>query len=357
MNSSRITYRTIYIVLAIILFLSLLCAIGSGAVSISFKEIFLSLAHAMGIQTQAKVQPIIEGLFMQIRLPRVLLCVVVGAGLSVSGALMQALFRNPIVEPGLIGTSSGAAFGAALIFVVGKGFFMQYSQFLGSLVLPLSAFVFSLIATLLVYRFSSTHGKITVATMILVGVAVNAIAASCTGFLSYIARDPQARSITFWNLGTFSGANWDSVMLVYAVTVPSIFLVLRYSKALNALLLGEEQAGYLGVNTESLKIKIIVLNTLIVAVATSVVGVIGFVGLIVPHLLRMIKGSDNRFLIIGSVFLGAILMNIADMTSRLIIAPAELPIGIVTSFVGAPVFIWILRRQTGGGDKKGGFYA
>lgn len=291
---------------------------------------------------------------MQIRLPRVLLCVIVGAGLSVSGALMQALFRNPIVEPGLIGTSSGAAFGAALVFVVGKDFFAHYSHLLGIMALPLSAFIFSLIATLLVYKLSSSFGKITVSVMILVGVAINAVAASCTGFMSYIARDPQARSITFWNLGTFSGANWDSVILVYAVTIPSIFLVLRYSKALNALLLGESEAVYLGIDTEKLKIKIIVLNTLIVAIGTSVVGVIGFVGLIVPHLLRMLKGSDNRFLIIGSTFAGAIIMNVADMVSRVIIAPAELPIGIVTSFVGAPIFIWILLRQKGG---KGGFYA
>jgi iron complex transport system permease protein len=336
------------------LLVTILFAIRTGAVDITYKNIFVSLARAFGFHPNAKVPSIEEGLFMQIRLPRVLLCVIVGAGLSVSGALMQALFRNPIVEPGLIGTSSGAAFGAALVFVVGKDFFARYGQLFGILALPLSAFIFSLIATMLVYKLSSSFGKITVSIMILVGVAINAIAASCTGFLSYIARDPQARSITFWNLGTFSGANWNSVILVYAVTIPSIFLVLRYSKALNALLLGETEAGYLGIDTDRLKTKIIILNTFIVAIGTSVVGVIGFVGLIVPHLLRMLKSSDNRFLIIGSTFAGAIIMNVADMVSRTVIAPAELPIGIVTSFVGAPVFIWILLRQKGG---KGGFYA
>jgi iron complex transport system permease protein len=329
-------------------------AIRTGAVDITYKEIFISLSKAFGFHPSGKIEPLQAGVFMQIRLPRVLLCVIVGAGLSVSGALMQALFRNPIVEPGLIGTSSGAAFGAALVFVVGKNFFAQYSQVLGNMALPASAFVFSLIATTLVYKLSSSLGKVTVSVMILVGVAINALAASSTGFLSYIARDPQARSITFWNLGTFSGADWNSLMLVCAVTIPSIILVLRYSKALNALLLGEAEAGYLGINTNSLKTKIILLNTFIVAIATSVVGVIGFVGLIVPHILRMIKSSDNRFLIIGSTLVGAIVMNLADMTSRVIIAPAELPIGIVTSFIGAPVFIWLLLRQKGG---KGGFYA
>lgn len=329
-------------------------AIRTGAVDITYHDIFASLSGALGFHSADKVIPIQQGVFMQIRLPRILLCVIVGAGLSVSGALMQALFRNPIVEPGLIGTSSGAAFGAALVFVVGKSFFARYSQLLGIIALPASAFVFSFIATMLAYKLSSSFGKITVSILILVGVAINALAASGTGFLSYIARDPQARSIIFWNLGTFSGATWNSVLLVYAVTIPSILLVLRYSKALNALLLGESEAGYLGINTDSLKRKVILLNTCMVAIATSVVGVIGFVGLIVPHLLRMIKSSDNRFLIIGSTFAGAIIMNVADIVSRVIIAPAELPIGIVTSFVGAPVFIWILLRQKGG---KGGFYA
>jgi iron complex transport system permease protein len=356
LNTTRLKYATLYSILSVLLLLTMFLAIRTGAVHITYREIFISLAKAFGFHPDAKIEPIQEGVFMQIRFPRVLLCVVIGAGLSISGALMQALFRNPIVEPGLIGTSSGAAFGAALIFVVGKSFFAQYSQLLGNMILPLSACVFSFIATMLVYRLSSSYGKVTVTIMILVGVAINAIAVSCTGFLSYIARDPQARSITFWSLGTFSGANWNSVCLVYAVVIPCIFLALRYSKALNALLLGESEAGYLGINTEKLKTRIIILNTLIVAVGTSVVGVIGFVGLIVPHLLRMIKGSDNRFLIIGSALMGAVIMNVADMVSRIVIAPAELPIGIVTSFVGAPVFIWILRRQKGI-HSKGGYYA
>ena len=354
MKSGNIKYSTLYIGLSVLLLVTVLFAIRTGAVNITYREIFISMGKALGLNPKGNIEPIQEGLFMQIRLPRVLLCVVIGAGLSVSGALMQGLFRNPIVEPGLIGTSSGAAFGAALVFVVGKSFFSQYSTLLGTMILPLSAFVFSFIATMLVYKLSSSFGKVTVAVMILVGVAINAIAASCTGFLSYIARDPQARSITFWSLGTFSGANWDSVILVYLFTIPSILLALRYSKALNALLLGESEAGYLGIDTEKLKTRIIIINTLIVAIGTSVVGVIGFVGLIVPHLLRMIKGSDNRFLIIGSGLLGAIIMNVADVISRSVLAPAELPIGIVTSFVGAPIFIWILLHQK---DGKGGFYA
>jgi iron complex transport system permease protein len=356
MSTSRTKYGTIYAFLGIALLISVFLSIRIGAVDVSYHDIFISLAKVFGFHPQGKVDTITEGVFVQIRLPRVMLCIVVGAGLSVSGTLMQALFRNPIVEPGLIGTSSGAAFGAALIFVVGRTFASQISPVLGTLVLPASAFIFGLIATLLVYRFSSSFGKVSVATMILVGIAINAIAASGTGFLSYIARDPQARSITFWNLGTFSGADWPSVALVFSATLLSIILAFRYSKALNALLLGEEEAGYLGIDTNKLKIKIILINTLMVAIGTSVVGVIGFVGLIVPHLLRMLGGSDNRFLIIGSTLLGAVIMNAADMLSRSLLAPAELPIGIVTALVGAPIFLWILRRQKGT-DRKGGFYA
>jgi iron complex transport system permease protein len=356
MNSSRLKFRTIYAFLTVGLIVSMILSIHVGAVDVTYREIFISLSRAFGFHPSGTIDPIQEGLFMQIRLPRILLCVIVGAGLSVSGALMQALFRNPIVEPGLIGTSSGSAFGAALIFVVGRSFVTQISPVLGTLILPASAFTFGLIATLLVYKLSSSFGKVSVATMILVGIAINAIAASGTGFLSYIARDPQARSITFWSLGTFSGADWPSVLLVFSATLVAIILALRHSKALNALLLGEEEAGYLGIDTNKLKIRIIVINTAMVAIGTSVVGVIGFVGLIVPHLLRMFKSADSRFLIIGSALLGAVIMNLADMLSRVLLAPAELPIGIVTALVGAPVFLWILRKHRGV-DKKGGFYA
>ncbi len=349
-------FGSIYLCLGIGLVISVLLSIRAGAVDVSYREIIISLAKACGLHPATEIDRIQEGLFMQIRLPRVLLCVAVGAGLSVSGALMQALFRNPIVEPGLIGTSAGSAFGAALVFVAGRTLFIELSPVLGALILPCSAFVFGLLSTLIVYRLSSAAGKVSAATMILVGIAVNAVAASGTGFLSYIARDPQARSITFWSLGTFSGADWPSVYLVGAVTLVCILAALRFSKSLNALLLGEEEAGYLGIDPDKLKMRILLVNTAMVAIATSVVGVIGFVGLIVPHLLRLFKSADNRFLIIGSALLGGILMTAADMLSRVLLAPAELPIGIVTALVGAPVFLWILGRQKSG-ERKGGFYA
>lgn len=269
---------------------------------------------------------------------------------------MQALFRNPIVEPGLVGTSAGAAFGAAFVFVMGKSIAGAYADATGPFLLPLFAFLGGFTATIIVYKLSNVFGKISVNTMILAGIAVNALANGGTGFFSYIARDPQARSITFWNLGTLSGADWNAVLLVGSSTITGIAICLRYSKGLNALLLGDEEARYLGVNTERLKQRVLLLNIFIVAIATSIVGVISFLGLIVPHMLRMTRSSDNRFLIIGSALLGAILLNLADMTSRVLVAPSEFPIGIITAFVGAPVFIIILisnsRKQ-----QKGGFYA
>jgi iron complex transport system permease protein len=269
---------------------------------------------------------------------------------------MQSLFRNPIVEPGLVGTSAGAALGASFMFVFGKLAFFESFAFLGDLILPAAAFTGGLIATTIVYRFSSFYGKVNVSTMILAGIAVNAMAAGGTGFLSYMARDPQARSITFWNLGTFSGADWKSVIIVTVITLLCIFIVLRYAKPLNALQLGETEANYLGINIERMKIQLILVNTLMVSVATSMVGVISFVGLTVPHLLRIVKGSDNRYLIIGSALLGAIVMVSADIVCRIIIAPAEMPIGIITAFIGAPVFLWLLQKNRKSGT-KGGFYS
>jgi iron complex transport system permease protein len=350
----RIPYRTIYIVLTVLLICCILLSACVGAVQLSIEEIFNIIRHKAGNESVI-VSLIHEGLFFQIRLPRTFLCVLVGASLSVSGAMMQSLFRNPIVEPGLIGTSAGSALGAALIIVLGKASFFDSLSFFGDLLMPLCAFIGGLIATMLVYYFSASLNKVNISIMILAGIAINAIANGATGFLAYIARDPQARSITFWSLGSLSGANWKIVLIVACSTVAGLLLSLRFAKPLNALQLGDSEAGYLGVHTERLKISVILINTLLVSVATSMVGIIAFVGLIVPHFLRLLKGSDNRYLMIGSALLGAIVLIVADIICRIVIAPAEMPIGIVTAFVGAPVFLWLLGRYKNTAS-KGGFY-
>ncbi|RYY40814.1 MAG: iron ABC transporter permease [Chitinophagaceae bacterium] len=342
-----------YGVLLFVLLALFAWSLGVGAVSISFSELPELVRHRLW--DGGSVNALHEALFWEIRLPRSLLCILVGASLSVSGALMQSLFRNPIVEPGLVGTSAGSALGAALLIVLGQNTFFSGLHWLGSLLAPVCAFAGGMAATLLVYYFSASLRRVNVSVMILAGVAVNALANGGTGFLAYIARDPQARSITFWSLGTLSVASWKMVGIVSISTITGFLLALRLARPLNALQLGDDEARYLGVRTERLKFSVMLVNALLVAVATSMVGIIGFVGLIVPHVLRLLRGSDNRYLIAGSALLGGSVLLATDMVCRVLIAPAEMPIGIVTAFIGAPLFLYLLARARGG--QKGGFYA
>lgn len=323
-----------------LLVLTTLLSARYGAVSIRLAEIISAFNHYFNSPEALTLN---ERIFMTIRLPRALLCVFVGASLAVGGALMQALFRNPIVEPGLIGTSSGAAFGAALYFVLGATF--QFNT--GEWTLPLAACAGAMVSTFLVIILSQSQetGKSSIVVLLLTGIAINALFMSGVGFLSYIARDPQARSITFWGLGTLSGANWHSVWVVGVSTGLCLLLALRYARPLNALMMGEEEAQFLGVNIRRLKLIVLTINVIMIAVATAFVGVISFVGLVVPHLLRMLHGSDNRALLSNSALAGAVLLSLADLAARLLVSPAELPIGIVTSVVGVPVFIILLRRK------------
>jgi iron complex transport system permease protein len=184
---------------------------------------------------------------------------------------------------------------------------------------------------------------VSVVSLLLVGVAINALALAGTGFLSYIARDPQARSITFWSLGTFAGANWQQLGLTAAVAIPVLILAQRYARQLNALNLGETEAMYLGINPAQLKSRVMLMNTAMVSIATAFVGVISFVGLITPHALRILLGNDNRTLLPASAVAGALVLTLADMAARLLVAPAEIPIGIITALIGAPLFISMLR--------------
>ena len=342
-----------FLALVVILIIMLLCAVSFGAVSIKISEMFSALLHYVKGEKPANIY---EAVFLQIRLPRVLLCAITGAILSASGVLMQGLFRNPIVEPGLVGTSAGAAFGASLVFVLSAGLAPSIKAIAGPFLVPLFAFAGGLLATYIVYSLSKNMRKVSITSLLLIGIAVNAIGLSGTGFMSYLARDPQARSITFWSLGTFAGATWSQFLITVSVASVIFIIALKYSKQLNALLLGEEEASYLGVDTDRLKRRVMILNTAMVSVATAFVGVISFMGLIVPHVLRLLIGSDNKKLLPASMLAGAFLLTLADMGARLLLAPAEIPIGIITSFVGAPIFILLLKRFNIL-QEKGGFYA
>ena len=336
-NGSR---RTVLVSLTVVTLLVLVASIRYGAIDFSTGEITRALSSLLPGHPEPNLD---QRIFLELRLPRAVLCLLVGASLGVGGTLMQALFRNPIVEPGLVGTSSGAAFGSALFFVLGGVLHVNASLWS----LPVAACAGGIVSTYLVFLLARSRedGRASIVMLLLTGLAVNALFMSAIGFLSYIARDPQARSITFWSLGTLSGASWKAVVIVALSTIVGSIVALRYAKQLNALMIGEDEATYLGVNVNRLKWVILSVNVVIVAVATAFTGVISFVGLVVPHILRMIGGADNRFLIPGSALMGATLLTLADLMARLVVRPAELPIGIVTSAVGVPVFIFLLRRR------------
>lgn len=350
---SRDGFAGTYIALALLLAVTLVASAAIGAFSFTPMRMLRFLAEGFGWMTPNDADALGRSVFLQLRLPRVLVGALTGAVLGVSGTLMQGLFRNPIVEPGLAGTSAGAALGASLVFVLGGGSALAFTRPLGTLAVPVLAFAGAFVATLIVYRISTSFGKVNVFTLLLAGIAVNAVCTAGTGFLSYIARDPQARNIIFWNLGTFTTADWRGAELIAVAFAICFAGAVRYEKALNALMLGEDAAALLGFDPGTLILRLLVLNTLMVAVATAMVGVIAFVGLVIPHILRMLRSSDYRFLVPASALLGAALMEIVDVVARIVVAPAELPIGIITAVVGAPIFLWILLRDR---QASPGFY-
>ena len=338
--TSRNGDRVVLTVLLVLMLLTLAASIRFGAIDFSINEMVSAVSGTLSGSSDLTLD---QRIFMQLRLPRAILGLLVGACLGVGGTLMQALFRNPIVEPGLVGTSSGAAFGAALFYVFGAMLKIN----LGPWTLPFAACAGGVLSTYLVFTLAQTknEGRSSIMLLLLTGLAINALFMSGIGCLSYIARDPQARSIIYWNLGTISGADWRSVVVVGLATTIGTVAALFYAKPLNALMIGEEEAIALGVNVGRLKWIVLTINVLMVAVATAFTGVISFVGLIVPHILRIIRGPDNRFLITGSALLGGTLLSLADLIARVSLRPAELPIGIVTSVVGVPVFLSLLRQR------------
>lgn len=330
--------RWVLAALSLLLVVCLLASASVGAMPISLRTMLaLVIAFLRGESAEILDGPEL-GILLAIRLPRTLLGAGVGAALSASGAALQGLFRNPLVDPGLIGVSSGAALAAAATFVLAEEL---------SFLLPAAAFAGGLLATLAVSSFGARDGRARVATMLLAGVALNALAAAATGLLLFLATDAQLRNVIFWNLGSVAAATWKTVLLSAPLILIAVVALPRLARALNAVLLGEIEAGHLGVDVERVKRQTIVLVALAVGASVSVSGVIGFVGLIVPHLLRLMLGPDHRTLLPGSALLGASLLLVSDVVARTIAAPAELPIGIVTAGIGAPFFLWLLWRQRG----------
>jgi iron complex transport system permease protein len=340
--------KKIKLILLLLLILLLVVVIISscvGAVAITVPEFLSIIAYKTGISETMSFKPQQAAVLMNIRLPRVVLGVLIGAGLGISGAAIQGLFRNPLAEPGLIGISAGATLCAVLVIVLEVSFFTKIGGVIGFYAISLAAFIGACVTTFIVYRMSTRHGKTEITTLLLSGIAINSLALGFVGLLTYMATNEQLPVITFWSLGSLGGASWETVSgLLPFIIIPVVTLPFL-AKSLNALTLGDAQALHMGINVVNMKRIIIVLATMAVGASVAVAGVIGFIGLIIPHILRMTFTADNRLVIPGSALLGAALLTAADMVARTIVAPAELPIGILTALIGTPVFMYIIVTE------------
>ncbi len=294
------------------------------------------------------LSPAERAILLDIRLPRLLLGALVGASLAVSGALMQGLFRNPLADPGLVGVGAGAGLGAVVAIVLGGLMPAAIHAATGMYLVPLFAFFGGWATTLILYRVASLRGQTSIATMLLAGIVLGALAGAATGVLVYLADDNQLRDLTFWGLGSLAGANWTKLAAAAPILIGGLALSPLLARGLNAMALGEGVARHLGVPVEGVKRGAILIVAAMTGASVAVSGGIGFVGIVVPHILRLAIGPDHRSLLPTAALFGAALLIAADTVSRLVVSPAELPIGIIMALIGAPVFLWILlaRRAT-----------
>lgn len=280
--------------------------------------------------------------FLDIRLARIFMAILVGSSLAVSGTIMQGIFKNPLATPDLIGITSGATLMAAITIVLGSYFYQFFPMYVQNSLLSFAAFIGALITTILVYRISIVSGRTNVTIMLLSGVALSSLGFAIVGIMIYLSKEDQLRDLTFWTLGSLSAASWNKNLILTFVIIVSFFFLMNKGKALNAMMLGEKEAEHLGVNVERIKKQIVLLTALMVGICVAFSGTIGFVGLIVPYILRLIFKSNYQFILPLSAVVGAILLLFADTLSRVIVAPTEVPIGVLTAFLGAPIFIAIL---------------
>ncbi|MFI6640083.1 FecCD family ABC transporter permease [Streptomyces sp. NPDC050504] len=323
--------------------LALLSA-GLGSYHLTFGEVTGSLLHRLGLGG-AELDRVGESVLWNVRLPRVVLALLVGASLGCAGALMQGVFGNPLAEPGVIGISAGAAAGAVGAIALGL-------SFAGNWTVTVCAFVAGLATVLLVYAMSRSGGRTEVVTLILTGIAVNAFAGALIGLFIFLADNAQISQITFWQLGSLAQATWPKVLAVLPCALAGLLVAPLYARKLDLLALGERPARHLGVDVERLRAVLILVVALLTAAAVAVAGVITFVGLLVPHLLRLANGPGHRFLVPGSALGGALVLLAGDLAARTVAAPAELPLGVLTALFGSPFFFWLLRRTR---RKQGGW--
>lgn len=322
-----------------------------GAVSISPAVALNVLAAHVGLPELGYSATSIErNILLNVRLPRVLLGVMAGGIMALTGVMMQAFFRNPLADPALIGVATGGALGAVTMIVLGSTLVGGFSQSMLGIMLPAAAFVGSLLASMVIFTLARQHGLVNVTTMLLCGIAVNAVAGAGIGVLSFMADDAQLRDITFWSLGSLGAASWGHVQAVMPAAAILVIALGFLAMPLNALLLGDAEASHLGFSVERLKVIVLLLTCFGAGAVVATCGVIGFIGLIAPHASRLLVGPDHRFVLPLSAIIGAILLIGADIIARTAVSPAELPIGVLTALIGGPVFLWLLRQANGSGQ-------
>ncbi|MDY4280121.1 MAG: iron ABC transporter permease [[Pasteurella] mairii] len=319
-----------HIGLILLLLVTIFAASNIGALSLTWQDLWHNQSD---IQWQ---------IWLHIRLPRILLAVIVGLALALSGALFQGLFHNPMADPALIGVNSGASLAVGLAIIMPS--FLPLEMALYNTML--AAFVGSLIVSSIIYLISH-RSHVSINKLLLAGIAVNALCFALVGILTYVSNDQQLRQFSLWTMGSLGQAQWKPLILASLLILPSSIYALTLAKKLNLLQLGDEEAHYLGVNVVSLKKQLILIGALLVGVAVAVSGAIGFIGLVIPHLVRFKFGADHRWVLPASALCGAILLLLADTLARTLIAPAELPVGMLTSLIGAPYFLWLVIRYSG----------
>lgn len=329
MNTTSKTYA-IFIILVILLLGSIYLGCRIGAITVD-NATFTRLLTGEATSSDNAIWQIL----WNIRLPRVFAAALVGGVLAITGAVMQGLFRNPLVDPGIIGVMSGASFAATLFIVLG-GLVLPAALVASDFSLPIFAFLGGWVVTLLLYAFARRGSVLNIASMLLIGIALAALMGALTGLLTYIADDNQLRSITFWGMGTLSVFDWQKLSILFIIGLFAVPILWRDAHILNALMLGENVAGHLGFNVERAKKRQIFLVAMLVGICVAFSGGIGFVGLVVPHIMRGLLGSNNRYVLPASFLFGGMLLTLADLVARTVVAPAELPIGILTALIGAP---------------------
>ncbi|MEA2331715.1 MAG: heme transport system permease protein [Thermoleophilaceae bacterium] len=324
--------------IGILLVVSVLLGAAIGAVHIPVGDVVGTLLWKAGLGDPPPAQS--REVLWQIRIPRLALALSIGAGLGLAGALLQGVFRNPLADPGIIGVSAGAAVGASVAIVSGA----ELISMAGLGTVTLAAFTTGVATVFLVYGFARHEGRTEIVTLVLTGIAINAMALGVLGLMTFLADDEELRTLSFWTLGSLAGATWPGVMFAGPAAIACCLAAPWLARGLDTLALGELEAEHLGVRVERLRVIAVAMAALITSAAVAVAGMIGFVGLVVPHLVRLAAGPGHRFLLPASALGGAAITALADLASRTLALPQEVPLGVVTALVGGPFFLWLLHR-------------